>query len=148
MNSELKRGFITDLLNTPFLLVSFKYIPYGSTSFVICVSYALFPFSLIQSSNSWMYYVLFPRNTITSLWWEEYNRNSPSFSNSVFVDGIIFTLLFRNTIWNTIPRSSSSLSPSATLSLKNRRQATTTHSYGFEANSYSPESNHRCWWME
>ena len=148
MNNELKRGFITDLLNTPFLLVNSNCIQHGSINFVICVSYAFFPFSPIQSSNSWMYYDLFPRNTITSLWWEEYNRNSPSFSNSAFVDGMSFTLLFRNTIWNTIPRSSSSLSPSVTLSLKNRRQAITTHSYGFEAISYSRVSNHRCWWME
>ena len=95
-----------------------------------------------------MYYSFTAWNTITSLWWEEYNRNSASFSNSSFVDGINFTLLFRDTIWNTIPYNSSSLSPSATLSLMNRKLTTTTHSCGFQATSHSPESNHKCWWME
>ena len=95
-----------------------------------------------------MHYSFTAWNTITSLWWEEINRNSASFSNSSFVDGINFTLLFRDTIWNTIPHNSSSLSPSATLFSKNRKLATTTHSCGFEATSYSQESNHKCWWME
>lgn len=62
--------------------------------------------------------------------------------------GLTSLYSFKHSPKNTIPHNSSSLSPSATLSLMNRKLATTTHSCGFQATSNSPESNHKCWWME